>query len=88
MAGCSDCKKINAKNNALSLTIRTGFVNCHIMDEDVGGITIKKSFLNNLYYKHFDRNLPRACHSLSNQDFSRIRAALAEDRSANFWRRT
>lgn len=91
MAGCSECKKTNAKSNALSLTLRTGFVNRQIMDEDViGGITIKKSFLNNLYYKQF-RNQRDGLgvhgaynHALSNEDFSKIRAALATDRSVLF----
>jgi len=70
MWGCNECKKVNS---ALPFTVRTDVLKCNSIEEDVfGGITIKKSFLSDLYYKHFDMNVHHASRdSLSKEDFSK-----------------
>ena len=59
---------MNAENHALALTLQFGFEKSSVKEDEIGGITVKKSYLRSLYYEDFEKSTP----SLTAEEFGKI----------------
>ena len=80
MPCCDECRKLNAENHALALTLQFGFEKSSVKEDEIGGITVKKSYLQSLYYEDFEKTTP----SLTEEEFSKIGSELRKDPSMIF----